>query len=142
VTSNGNIGGASRRQAPRTESLFAASPGHTQRWVLPVTGSHSCPPRPDAVKCRRVTILIRGCLMLLPGVGLLLRGSGLGVGYAFGREDAGPFHERSRGLQTSTVDPQTSGWLLDALDTDVWLRVIAGGSGRPMFAGIGSAAHV
>src|SRR4051794_15840009 len=44
------------------------------------------PPRPAN---QHLAALIIGCLLILPGLGLLLGGAGLGVTYAVGRDDAG-----------------------------------------------------
>ena len=41
------------------------------------------------MRSTRIVALIIGCLMLLPGIGLLLGGGGLGVGYAVGRNESG-----------------------------------------------------
>ena len=43
------------------------------------------------MKTRRIVALVIGCLLLLPGIALLFSGGGLGLGYAFGRDDVGYF---------------------------------------------------
>jgi hypothetical protein len=105
------------------------------------------------MKPGRVVALIVGCLLLLPGLGLLLGGGGLGLAYAIGRHDGGYFQERLTSLETPTVavaaedlelrvDAGSPGWLLDALDPKVRLRVAAADAARPIFLGIGPAADV
>ena len=47
----------------------------------------------------RVVALVIGCLMLLPGIGLLFAGGALGIGYAAGRNDAGYFEAALTDLQ-------------------------------------------
>ena len=101
----------------------------------------------------RIVALIIGCLMLLPGVGLLLGGGGLAIGYAVGRNDSGYFELTLNELQSPTAaitaetpalttDLQTPGWVLDRLDTDLRLRVTAPYSDAQIFVGIGPASDV
>src|ERR1700712_510282 len=100
------------------------------------------------MKPGRIVALIVGCLLLLPGIGLLLGGGGLGLGYAFGRDDAGYFTITVPQLQSSTAaitapspavttDLGTPAWLTEALSTDVVLRVTSSDAQRPIFAGVG-----
>ena len=101
----------------------------------------------------RIVALIIGCLMLLPGIGLLLGGGALAIGYAAGRNDSGYFELALDDLQSPTAaitaetptltdDLQTSAWVIDRLDTDLRLRVTAPGSDTQTFVGIGPAAAV
>ncbi len=104
------------------------------------------------MKSGRIAAVIVGCLLLLPGIGLLLGGGGLGLGYAFGRDDAGYFN-LTVPLQSSTAaitapspivttDLGTPVWMTDALRTDIRLRVTATDGQRPVFAGVGPAGQV
>ncbi len=105
------------------------------------------------MKSTRIVALIIGCLMLLPGIGLLLGGGGLAIGYAFGRNDSGYFEATLDGLRSPTAaitaetpalttDMQTPAWLINALDTDLRLQVTAPSSDTQTFVGIGPAADV
>lgn len=105
------------------------------------------------MKTGRIVSLIVGCLLLLPGIGLLLGGGGLGLGYAFGRDDAGYFELAVPQLQSSTAaitaagpaitsDLGTPAWLTEALRTDIRLRITSTDAGRPVFAGVGPADQV
>ena len=51
----------------------------------------------------RIVALIIGCLMLLPGIGLLLGGGGLAIGYAAGRNESGYFEATLNDLQSPTA---------------------------------------
>jgi hypothetical protein len=101
----------------------------------------------------RIIALVIGCLMLLPGVGLLFAGGALGIGYIAGRNDAGYFQTVLTDLHTPTAaiitetpalttDLQTPTWLIDTLDTNIRLRVTASTSDSQIFVGIGPAAQV
>ena len=101
----------------------------------------------------RVLALVIGCLMLLPGIGLLFAGGALGIGYATGRNDAGYFQTSLTDLRTPTAaitaetpalttDLQTPTWLINTLDTDLRLRVTAPTSDSQIFVGIGPVAQV
>ena len=101
----------------------------------------------------RILALIVGCLLLLPGIGLLLGGGGLGMGYAFGRDATGYFSLSVSGLRSPTAaittrnpavtaDLGTPNWLTDSVRTDIRLRVTATDPGRQIFVGVGPAAEV
>jgi len=101
----------------------------------------------------RIVALVIGCLLLAPGLGLLFAGGGLGLAYAAGRNESGYFEAALTDLTTPTgaiiaqtptltTDLQTSIWLIDKLDTDVRLRVIAEGGDARTFIGIGQANNV
>lgn len=92
-------------------------------------------------------VLVLGCLLAVPALGALVVGAGLGLAYAFGRDDAGYFEASLDGIETPTAavtagaidftaDPGTPGWLIDALDADVRLRVTGTDPGRDVFVGI------
>lgn len=96
--------------------------------------------------------MIVGCLLLLPGIVLLLGGGGLGLGYAFGRDDPGYFNfavplQSSTAAITApspavTTDLGTLAWMTDPLRTDIRLRVTTTDGRRPIFAGVGPAGQV
>ncbi len=101
----------------------------------------------------RVVALVVGCLLLLPGIGMLFGGGALGLAYAFGRGDDGYFDVTLDRLESTTVaitagditlnaDPGTPSWLVDALDADVRLRVTNADSDREIFVGIGAESDV
>ena len=103
------------------------------------------------MKPNRVVALVLGCLLLLPGVALLVGGGALGAVYAFGRDD-GYLTAPDVGLTTSTAavtaedidlvtDPGSPDWLLDRLDLDVRLEV-TGPADEALFVGIGPEADV
>ncbi|MEO6956793.1 MAG: DUF4389 domain-containing protein [Antricoccus sp.] len=105
------------------------------------------------MKTSRIVALIIGCLLLLPGLGLLFGGGALGLAYATARNESGYFQSRLTNLQTPTeaitaqtptltTDLKTSTWLIDALDTDLRLRVTAASGDAQTFIGIGPAADV
>ncbi len=87
------------------------------------------------------------CLLVLPGVAMLLGGAGLGLGYAVGRDDAGYVaadagrFESASGVVTTgsldvLVDAGSPDRLLDRLATDVRIGV-SGASASDRFVGIG-----
>jgi hypothetical protein len=101
----------------------------------------------------RIVALIIGCLLLLPGIGLLIGGGVLGIAYAASRNDSGYFESTLIDLHSPTAaitaetpalttDLETSTWLIDALDTDLRLQVTEPGSDSQVFVGIGPAAAV
>ncbi len=105
------------------------------------------------MKPSRLIALIVGCLLLLPGLALLLGGGSLGAAYVFERDRAGFFSTTVDRLESPTAaitagdldlvtDPGSPDWLLDRLDADVRLEVTPAGSGGPLFVGIGPAADV
>ncbi len=105
------------------------------------------------MKPGRVIAMVVGCLLLLPGIGLLAGGVGLGAAYAFDRDDGGYFSATVDRLESPTAaitaedldlvtDPGSPDWLLDALDADVRLEVTGATAGAPLFVGIGPAADV
>jgi Domain of unknown function (DUF4389) len=100
------------------------------------------------MKKGRVIALVIGCLLLLPGIGMLFGGGGLGLAYAFARDDAGYFDVTLDRLDSPTVavtaedvrlnaDPGSPNWIVKALDTDVRLRVASADTNREIFVGIG-----
>jgi hypothetical protein len=106
------------------------------------------------MKSRRVVALAFGCLLVLPGIGLLLGGGGLGLAYATGRDSAGFYEFPLSGLHSETAaisageaplvtaGPVAGGGWADTLDTDIRLRVTPTDSDTSTFIGVGPAAEV
>ncbi len=104
------------------------------------------------MKPSRVTALIVGCLLLLPGIGLLLGGGGLAAAYAFGRDDDGYLHSPLTTVRSPSVavtakafalseGPKGASWVTDALDADIRLRITPS-TDAAVFLGVGPAADV
>ncbi len=100
------------------------------------------------MKPGRIVALVIGVVLILPGIGALLGGSALGLGYAFGRDDTGFFDASIDRLETPTVaittedvdltaDPGSPDEFFDAIDADVRLRVTGASSEQDIFVGIG-----
>ena len=96
----------------------------------------------------RMAALVIGSLLVVPAIALLFGGGALGIGYAFGRGDDGYFDATLDRLDTNTValtaediafaaEPGSPDWLVDALDTDVRLRVTSANNRTETFVGIG-----
>lgn len=99
------------------------------------------------MRSRHIAALVIGCLLALPGIGMLLGGAALGGIHAFGRDDAGYFNSTLRTVQTSTVaatiedvlidiDPVSQRWVADRLDVDVRIRVTPTDPQQEVFLGI------
>lgn len=102
----------------------------------------------DGAGSRHAVALVLGCLLLLPGISLLLGGGGLALAHAFGRDHAGYFATTVTGLQTPTaaiideklplrLDAGAPTWLLNTLDIKVRLQVAGPAGDTPFFIGIG-----
>ena len=74
----------------------------------------------------RVVALMIGCLLLVPGLGLLVGGVGPGAAYAIDRDDSGYLSETVDQVQSPTgviatqdldplIEPGSPDWLLDRL---------------------------
>ncbi len=98
----------------------------------------------------RIVALVVGCLLILPGVGMLLGGVALGA--AATQRNDGYFEVGLDSLATTTAaitaedldlsaDPGSPDWVLDALSPDLRLQV-ASATGRDVFVGIGPQASV
>ena len=98
------------------------------------------------MKAGRVVALILGCLLVLPGVGFLVGGGALAIGYAAARDNHGYVSASLDPLQTSAVavtsqrldlgsNVEGPDALWDALDVRVRLRVSNDGD-QPVFVGI------
>jgi hypothetical protein len=105
------------------------------------------------MKPGRIVALVIGCLLALPGIGMLIAGGALGLAHAFGRDDDGFFEFSLDRIESATpavtaqdlqftADPGSPGWLLDALEADIRLRVTSASGDRDIFVGIGPAADV
>jgi hypothetical protein len=104
------------------------------------------------MRSRHVVALVIGCLLALPGIGLLFGGAALGGIYTFGRDDAGYFSTTQR-LQTNTVavtiedvlldiDPLSQRWVNERLGVDVRVRVTPTDPQQEVFVGIAPAGNV
>jgi hypothetical protein len=69
----------------------------------------------------RIVALIIGCLLLLPGIGLLIGGGVLGIAYAAGRNDSGYFQSTLIDLHspTAAITAETPALTTD-LETPTW----------------------
>ena len=96
----------------------------------------------------RIFALIVGCLLLLPGIGMVVGGGAMGIGYAVARNDDGYFEIGLDRLQTPTVairsedvdffaDPGSPNWLVDALDVGLQVRAVAVDPDTEVFVGVG-----
>ena len=105
------------------------------------------------MKPGRVAMLVVGSLFILPGIGAVLGGGGLAAAYALGRDDDGFFSTSLDRVETATVavtaerldfgaEPGSPDWIVDALDTDIRLRVANADSGREVFVGIAAQSDV
>jgi hypothetical protein len=102
---------------------------------------------------RRVIALVIGCVLLLPGLGMLVGGGALGIAAAVQRDDDGYFATTIDRLESPTaavtsgdlmfaVEPGTPAWLIDRLDADIRLRVTTPAAGSEVFVGIGRSLDV
>ena len=105
------------------------------------------------MRTSRIVALIVGCLLVLPGIAALVGGAALGIGYAAGRNESGYFQAPLTELRTSTAaivaqtpavttDVIVPQWLMDALDSEIRLRVTAVSTDSAAFVGVGPAAAV
>ncbi|MDV3223082.1 DUF4389 domain-containing protein [Intrasporangium sp.] len=105
------------------------------------------------MRSRHIAALVIGCLIAMPGIGMLLGGAALGGIYALGRDDAGYFNSSLRTVQTSTVaatiedvlidiDPLSQRWVADQLDLDVRVRATPTDPQQEVFLGIAPSAEV
>lgn len=95
----------------------------------------------------RVISLIVGCLLLLPGIGMVAGGGAMTIGYAVARNDDGYFEIGLDRLQTPTVairsedvdffaDPGSPNWVVDALDLDLQVRADGVDPEAELFVGV------
>lgn len=105
------------------------------------------------MRTRHVVLLVLGCLLALPSLGLLGAGIALLGVNAVGRDDAGWFTSPSVVLQsrtvavtvedvpTTTVGPAAE-WAPELLDVDLRLRVRPADTGEPVLLAVGPADDV
>lgn len=97
---------------------------------------------------RHVIALVLGCLMLIPGLGLLVGGGSLAAVFGVNRDSGGYIQESPIGLNTQTAaltagdlvvinDMQSPSWPVDALKADIRLTVTPAPGNGPIFVGIG-----
>ena len=101
-----------------------------------------------------IVAIVIGCLVLLPGLGMLAGGGAIAVAQAVATDDDGYFsftidRIESEGVAIATtdlwlddVDGDASPWVLDWLDLDVRLRVEGAGPTDEVFVGIARSADV
>ena len=111
------------------------------------------PPDRTHPASRHLVALIVGCLLILPGLGLLLGGAGLAVTYAVGRDDAGYLSLTLPALTSQSpaitaedivveTGPDVPAWVLDRLDVDLRLTARPLVSGREVFLGVAPASSL
>jgi hypothetical protein len=104
------------------------------------------------MKPSRIVAIVIGSLLLLPSLAMLIGGGALAAAFAFARDDDGYFEASIDAIESPTAavtaqdiafsaEPGSPGWLLDAIEADVRLRVTSGADG-PVFVGIGPEADV
>ena len=125
----------------------------------PTTPQPVTPPAPPTTRTRHaghIIAIVAGCLLVLPGLGMLAGGTAAGVGQAFVTDDDGYFNfaidrVESDGVAVAATeifldgddigdDPGT--WVLDWLDVDLRLRTEGAGPTDEVFVGIGRSADV
>jgi len=119
-----------------------------------MSGASSPPPVRESHPTRpHLAALVIGCLLLLPGLGLLLGGSALGITYAVGRDSAGYITGSLPNLRSPTpaitaedvavqTGPDVPNWVFDRLDVEVRLTARPAAESRAVFIGIGDARRV
>ncbi|HET9632867.1 MAG TPA: hypothetical protein VFP73_10730, partial [Terrabacter sp.] len=96
---------------------------------------------------RHLAALIIGCLLILPGVGLLLGGGAISIAYAVGRDSAGflslTYPVVSSSSPAITVGdavvqtaPDAPSWVLDRLALEIRLSAQPLESGKAIFLGV------
>jgi len=112
------------------------------------------PPTHRTRSAGHIAAIVIGCLMLLPGLGMLAGGGAIAIAQAVATDDDGYFSftiERveSDGVAIATthlwlddIEGDASPWVLDWLDLDVRLRVEGARSTDDVFVGIARSADV
>jgi hypothetical protein len=117
-------------------------PSQFRRGCIEVLQPHEEVP----VKGGRIVALVLGCLLVLPGVGLLVGGGALAISYAAARDGQGYVNASVDPLQTSAVavtsqhldfgsDVEGPDALWDTLDVRVRLQMTSSAD-QPVFVGI------
>ncbi len=134
----------------------AADPPGPPAPGAPPARSAPTPPRRTR-NAGHVVAIVVGCLLLLPGLGVLAGGLAAAAGQAWATDDDGFFDtslERIEGdgVAVATTDLWLDGdvdeidegpsWLLDLLDVDMRLRVTGAGPTDTVFVGIARSADV
>jgi hypothetical protein len=132
-----------------TRSDGAASP------IAPGPGTEIPPLAPyRSHSAGHVVAIVIGCLMLLPGLGILTGGGAIALAQAVATDDDGYFNftldrVESDGIAVATthlwladIDDEAGPWLLDWLDLDVRLRVDGADATDQVFVGIARSADV
>src|SRR6478752_846651 len=102
---------------------------------------------------RHLVALIIGCLLILPGLGLLLGGAALGITYAVARDSAGYLSLTMPVLSSSSpaitagdavvsTSSDVPSWVLDRLQLDVRMTARPLESGKTVFLGIAPASDL
>lgn len=128
---------------PFGDVRFTASPSTVQ---APAPAG-AAPSHPGG---RHLAALIIGCLLILPGLGLLLGGAGLGITYAVARDSAGYLTFSMPDLSSSSpaltaedavvaTSSDVPSWVLDRLEFDVRLTARPLEPGKTVFLGIAPA---
>ena len=115
------------------------------------------PARPSRSRTRNaghIIAVIVGCLLLVPGLGLVTGGAAAAIGQAVATDDDGYFRftldrVESTGVAVATTDlwlddveGEASPWVFDFLDVDLRLRVDGAGATDEVFVGIARSADV
>ena len=112
------------------------------------------PPTPAPHPAQRhLAALIIGCLLILPGLGMLLGGAGVAGAYAFGRDDSGFLSMNVTTLRSPTAaitiedmvvesGPDVPTWVLDRLDLDLRMTAQPITAGSDLFLGVAPASAV
>lgn len=139
-----------------TNTLNSTTPGDAAPPpVAPVPGTEMPPvARSRSHSAGQIVAIVIGCLMLVPGLGILAAGGALALAQAVATDDDGYFNftvdrVESDGVAVATthlwladVDDEAGPWVLDWLDLDVRLRVDGADPTDQVFVGIARAADV
>jgi hypothetical protein len=131
------------------------SPTRPPDGTPPGTPQQTAPNKlPRKHSAGHIVAIVIGCLMLLPGLGLLAGGGALAIAQAAATDDDGYFRftldrVESDGVAVATtdlwledVDQDAGPWVFDFLDLDVRLRVEGAGTSDDVFVGIARSADV
>ncbi len=104
------------------------------------------------MRSSRIAALVVGCLVVVPGIGMLAGGGVLGVASLVARDDQGYFDTTIDRIASDTVavtsdevtfatEPGSPDWVMDRLDIDLRLRATSA-TERPLFIGVARSADV
>lgn len=137
-----------------TNTLDSTQQHHVDEPGDPSTTNHTATKPPRTRSAAQIVAIVIGCLMLLPGLGILTGGGALAIAQAVATDDDGYFNftldpVSSDGVAVATthlwladVDDEAGPWVLDWLDLDVRLRVDGANSSDQVFVGIARSADV